>query len=289
MAHLNYKLPFGMHKGKVIQDLPHDYITGFLVAKKVYEGKETLRAALISGGYLSPSSNLLTPPSTPMPATRKRQAPQDNEVSPSTRRKLAYNSAAKDNGTMLNYNGSAYILDFGRHAGTQLCDVPATYISYLIEEGVYKKRLDLATALREQGFLHTDSPFSSQEPAPRPVYQQTAWQAPSIHETIDPRFFRPHKSTPRWISDADALYYFGLGKTLLSERGVSLVTEVDLLRDAPHSDLIDVFMGAKRWLYQVYSCAVSFGSVPSRWDTADEALRGFLENRRGLAGRHELE
>lgn len=286
-----YHLTFGAHKEKTLQQLPPSY-RSWLIRDKVYSDKPNLQAALIAGNYLAPSSEPLTPPSTPTPSSQKRKRPallDDSEMggSPSSRRKLAISSAARRNGTMLNYNGSAYILDFGKHFGDQLSAVPGDYISYLIDHNAHAKRPDLTAALREQGFL-TEPASESTPPSSGSSSQQqpAAWSAPSIHATNDTRFFDPHRQTPRWISDADALSYFGLEEALLSARGVQLVTVEDLKRNALFSELVPVSEGAKRrWLYQVYACACAgFGRVPPWRGTVDEAVGAFLEKNRKREG-----
>ncbi len=291
-----YRLTFGAHKNKTLQELPPSY-RSWLIREKVYADKPNLQAALTAGNYLAPTSDPLTPPSTPTPSSQKRKRPAlfDNSEmagSPSSRRKLAISSAARRNGTMLNYDGSAYILDFGQHFGAQLSAVPSSYIRYLINEGAHTTRPDLTAALHEQGFLTEPAPESS-PPSSSGVSaiassssssQQppAAWSAPSIHAANDARFFDPHRQTPRWISDADALLYFGLEEALLSSQGVQLITVEDLKRNTPFSELVSVSKGAKRrWLYQVYACACAgVGRVPPGRGTADEAVWGFLEKNR---------
>ena len=281
-----YRLPFGKHKNQTLEEVPPSY-RSWLIKDEVYADKPALKAALIAGNYLSPTSNPYTPPSSPKPyppplstPSRKRPAPDDTvlEESPSSRRKIAISSAARRNGTMLNYDGSAYILDFGQHAGSKLSDVPQSYISWLINAGAHTSRRDLEAALREQGFLATtedNTPPSSGQSAPSSG-RTGVWSPPSVHEAPDARFFDTHMRMPRWISDNDALRYFGLRGTQLSERAVALVTEEELRREAEFSELVSISKGPKRWLYQVYICAARFKSVPPNRGTAENALRDFL-------------
>ncbi len=67
---------------------------------------------------------------------------------------------------------------------------------------------------------------------------------------------------------------------------MGLVTEEDLKRNTPFSELVSVLKGAKRrWLYQVYACACAgFGSVLPERGTADEAVGEFLEKNRRREG-----
>ncbi|KAL8788312.1 MAG: hypothetical protein Q9195_007368 [Heterodermia aff. obscurata] len=277
-----YKLTFGQHKRKTLQEAGPRYCA-WLVRDKVYDDKPSLKAALIAANHLQPDSDPFTPPSTPTPATpssRKRRAEFDGEMdgSPSIRRKVAISREARRNGTMLNYDGSAYILDFGKHAGANLQHVPRDYVDWLIDEGIPDKRPDLKSALREQGFLpvQQETPPNSQE-----CSQETPeWIPPNIRETRDARFFQRHYPDPAWISDADAVRYFGLTPPELSKRGVCPVTETDIKREAEFSELVSVTKDGKRWLYQVYKCADKFGGVPSERGTADRALEDFLSKNR---------
>ena len=281
-----YKLDFGEHKKKTLEEAGRSYCA-WLARAKVYAGRPALKAALIAANYLQPDSDRFTPPSTPTPATpsRKRRAPSvsETDVPPSVRRKIAISREARHNGTMLNYDGSAYILDFGVHAGATLGKVPPDYIGWLIDEGIPDKRPDLKSALQEQGFLRErdalprqqDTPPSSQE-GPQ---ETPKWKAPDIRESGDARFYQ-NFSVPAWISDADADFYFGLKGPVLSSRGVGLVTEADIKREAEFPELVHVTNSRKRWLYLVYKCAVQFGSVPSSRGGADQALQDFKNKNR---------
>ncbi|CAF9923174.1 MAG: hypothetical protein HETSPECPRED_005262 [Heterodermia speciosa] len=277
-----YKLTFGQHKRKTLEEAGPRYCA-WLVRDEVYDGKPDLKAALIAANHLRPNSDQFTPPATPTPATpssRKRRAQSDGEmeVSPSIRRKVTISREAQRNGTMLNYDGSAYILDFGMHAGANLQHVPRDYVDWLIDKGIPDKRPDLKSALLEQGFLRAqqDTPPSSQE---RPQ-ETSGWTPPNIRETGDTRFFSRHYTIPTWISDADADRYFALKEPVLSSRGVVPVTEADIKREAEFSELVSVTKDRKRWLYQVYKCAEKFGSVPAGRGTADQALKDFLDKNR---------
>lgn len=279
-----YHLSFGKHKGRTLEEIPPDY-RDWLIKKNVYANHGDLKAALVAGNYLTLNMNQLTPPPTPVPSTpsRKRQVPSDSYIrgSPSSRRRIDICKGARRNGTMLNYDGSDYILDFGKHAGEKLDDVPPDYIDYLIGQGIHHKRPDLMAALREKN-LSTETafetPLSSDQSTTSSSQQQSSWTAPSIHETNDHRFYDFHRLTPRWISDADARFYFGLEIALLSQQGIDMVTKEDLRRNAQYSELVpELLEGPKRWLYQVYKCAESFDSVPPQRGSADEALNDFLE------------
>ena len=263
-----YHMKFGKHKGQTLQDVPPSYLS-WLIEQKVYTDKEDLKAALIQGKYLS---SAVGPESSPSAPTRKRKVSESEEAVP---KKFAISKLAKNNGTMLNYDGSAYILDFGTYAGQKLSDVPFEYISWLIRTGVHQKRSDLAAALHEAGLLVGRCSTDITDPA---------WRVPSAHETNDSRFYDPLTQSPRWISDIDVSHYFRLGEPLLSRAGACLVSEAELRRSMEFPELLTCSKSPKRWLYQVYACAGQIGAVSgdgSRCDTADEALRDFLgKNRR---------
>lgn len=273
-----YRMTFGKHKNQPLSEVPPDY-RSWLIAKEIYADKDDLRAALIQGKYVSPpATEPKSPPSTP---TRKRKVSEsETAVSPSSAKKIAISKEAKRNGTMLNYDGTAYILDFGKHAGRKLSDVPSTYISWLITTGVYEKRSDLTAALRKEGSLVNNC---------TPDIVDSTWRAPSAHNASDSHFYDPLTQSPLWISDVDASRYFRLGEPLLSNSGVYPVSEADLRRSAEFAELLTVSKVPKRWLYQVYACARRFSTVGggtlvgggARANTAQEALRDFLgKNRR---------
>ena len=144
-----------MYEGKTLEALPRSYRL-WLINDKVYEGKPELKAALIAAGYLQTDSDPLTPPSTP-----KRNRPvadfDETDLPVSIARKRALSDIARRNGTMLNYDGSAYMLTFGTYRGETLRDVPSSYIDWLIKRGVHNELTDLAAALREEGFLASDN------------------------------------------------------------------------------------------------------------------------------------
>ncbi|KAL2042259.1 hypothetical protein N7G274_004747 [Stereocaulon virgatum] len=271
-----YRMKFGKHKNELLHELPPSY-RSWLIDQVIYADKEDLKAALIEGKYLAAATVLKPPPSTP---TRKRKASEsDTFTPPSSKKKLAICKEAKRNGTMLNYDGTTYILDFGTHAGERLSNVPSSYTSWLAKTRVYEKRPDLAAALREEGLLVDSCAPDTTIPA---------WKAPSVHGLSDSRFYDPLTQAPRWISDLDASRYFRLSEPLLSESGMHLVSEAELRQSTEFVELLKSSDVPKRWLYQVYVCAGRVGTVGGDYrlgenagaGTVDEALRDFLEKNR---------
>lgn len=151
MDQRTYRMTFGRHKGETLQDLPRDY-RQWLINDRVYDGKPALEAALRVGNYLQNTPDPFTPPSTPKRKGHSNDF-DDTDLPISIARKRSHNDIAKRNGTMLNYDGTAYVLDFGKYHGERLRDVPPSYIDWLIEEGAHNDRSDLAAALREEGML----------------------------------------------------------------------------------------------------------------------------------------
>ena len=258
-----YHMKFGRHKGQTLQDVPPSYLS-WLIEKEVYIDKEDLKAALIQGKYLSSATGPESSPSTP---TRKCKVSESEDAIPN---KLAISKLAKNNGTMLNYDGSAYILNFGTYAGQRLSDVPSTYTSWLIRTGVHRKRSDLAAALQEAGLLVDHCSTDITDPA---------WRVPSVYETTDSRFYESLTRSPLWISDVDVFHYFRLDEPLLSRAGVHLVSEAELKRSTQYPEFLTYSKSPKRWLYQVYAYARQISAVSgdgSRCESADEAVRHFL-------------
>lgn len=221
-----YRMPFGKYKGQTLEEVPASY-RAWLISQGIYVGKDDLKAALINGNYMA-STNLRREPASATPPKKRRLSATDPGVPPIKAKKLAISQDAKRNGTMLNYDGTAYISDFGKHAGQKLRDVPKTYVDWLISTNVYEKRPDLAAALREEGLLVDDYSCESSD---------LKWRAPSIHEA-DSRFHESLTQAPLWISDTDASRYFRLGEPLLSAAGVHLVSDAELKRSTSYGVLL---------------------------------------------------
>ncbi|KAL8688786.1 MAG: hypothetical protein Q9224_004799, partial [Gallowayella concinna] len=262
-----YRLPFGKHKDRTLQDIPQDY-RNWLVREKIYVSKPDLEAALIANNDLA-----ATAPGTPPPKPSKRRLSDaaESAVQKPSPKKLLISKEAKRNGTMLNFDGSAYILDFGKNAGNKLRDVPPEYIHWLIANGIPEKRADLADALHEEKMLAVDSKYT-----PDP-----GWRAPSFQSLANnARFYEPLTQAPIWISDSDVARYFGLGGGLLSRMGAYLVSETEIMRSTEFGEILTIVKGPKRWLFQVHACAGKVGRDNVDGNTPfkghDEAMNQFL-------------
>ena len=203
---------------------------------------------------------------------RKRKAlneiPEPVSPSPAPRAKrAAIFEEARRTGTMLNFDNSNYILNFGAHAQKRLNEVPPSYINYLIRAKAHVNHPDLAVALREAGVLppeNNDSPLT--------VIDDTTWIAPSVHSAdarVDKRFWdQMNDDSPRWISDRDSFRYFGLDDHILSRLNIRPLSEADLWHKC---NCRPVTSGHKRWLYQVYAAAGRNGG-----NSAERCLMDFL-------------
>ncbi|KAL8809902.1 MAG: hypothetical protein Q9200_003020 [Gallowayella weberi] len=262
-----YRLSFGKHKDHTLREIPQGY-RDWLVNEKIYVSKPDLEAALIANNDLAP-----TAPGTPPHIATKRKLSDVSEstvLKPSPK-KVLISKEAKRNGTMLNFDGSTYILDFGKNAGKKLREVPSEYIFWLIANGVPEKRRDLADALHVEKMLAVDSRYT-----PDP-----AWRAPSFRSSAnDSRFYEPMTQAPLWISDYDVARYFGLSGELLSRMGAHLVSDTEIMRSTEFGELMAMVKGPKRWLFQVHACAGKVGSDSvdgtKPYEGHDEAMKQFL-------------
>lgn len=262
-----YRMTFGLYKTKHLHELPQGY-RAWLIGQRVYADKDDLKAGLIAGKYLDPDAETEPRPTTP---TKKRKLLEtESAIPPSSAKKLAISQEAKRNGTMLNYDGAAYILDFGKYSGKKLRAVPSGYIDFLVSEKVQEKRPDLAAALHEEGLLVENYTPDTLDPT---------WRAPTVYEAefMDGRFYDQFTQSPLWISDVDASRYFRLGEPLLSAAGVRLVSEADLRRSTEYGELLTIPKGNVRWLYQVYACAGRYGSVGAAADGSDAVEKAFKD------------
>lgn len=273
-------MTFGKHKGQSLQDLPPSYLS-WLISQEIYVGKDDLTIALIERNYLSPRTATESASTTP-PKKRVNSLETQSPILSSSVTKFTISKEAKRNGTMLNYDGTAYILDFGKHAGQKLSHVPPTYMDWLIATNVHHQRLDLAAALREGGM-----PGLSEESLMSMSRDIVVERASNPHMASDNRFFEPITLSTLWISDADTYRYFGLSEPLLTDMGVNLVSEQKLRRKMEFGELVTIFEGPKRWLWQVYVCVERCGGLGGAGggDGVDEALGRFL----GKNGRRERE
>lgn len=261
--------------GQKLHELPPGY-RSWLISKEIYADKADLKAALIKSNYLT--NDVKNEPASQSPPRKRKLSDAEPAVPPSSAKKLAISKEARRNGTMLNYDGEAYILDFGKYAGKKLTDVPRTYTDWLVATNVYEQRPDLAAALREGGFMVENF-------EPGDLFDPT-WRAPKVHDATfaDMRFFDNATESPLWISDVDTSRYFRLGEPLLSQSGVRLLSAEDVKRSTPYQELVTVPKGKVRWLHQVYACAGFYGSCgpcKSGGSGAVElALRAFLGKNR---------
>ena len=297
-----YRMTFGKHRGLTIQELSPGY-RQFLIQEKAYNKYPDLKAALIAGEYLQPVQSAAAEPvspsrksealeqtvhsssqtpqrpalsagtgdenaAKPVSPTRKRKALEQTVPSSSQPSKRPALSAGLGNEDATEHTGNPqvadlYFLDFGKHKGERLPEVPPGYIDWLINNGVYTNRPALAAALKALGRLDTL----------RPAPMDPKWKAPRVSEAKDRCFFDPLLNDPLWISDKDAATYFNLREPTLESAGVHLVgrREMDAYSE---SGSLFVNNGRRRWLYPVFACAEHFSTASP--GTARQALQRFL-------------
>jgi uncharacterized protein (DUF3820 family) len=146
--------------------------------------------------------------------------------------------------------GPDHILDFGRHSGKRLRDIPASYLTWLIDNHALAR--ELSTAIIALG-------ITPAIPGPR----KPDWRPPKIGSA--PRQFRDWLTNEDlWISKSDARKYFGLRPNLLE--GLPMF----MSRAVSYQGKI-----AKYWLFHVWDLR----RVMTTKAAADVALKGFLEKK----------
>ena len=278
-----YRLTFGKHRGLTIDELSSGY-RQFLIEKKVYDRYPDCKAALIAAGYLETSQPADSEPISP---SRKRKALEQSVPSSPQALKRPALSAGQDTKVAAEHTGNQqaadlYFLDFGKHAGKRLRDVPAGYIEWIISNEVYANRPPLEFALKALGKLDATDKVALKAPGnpdtTAPALKDSKWKAPPISEARDPCFSDPWLGSPLWISDRDAATYFGLRDHTLTAAGVHLVGNRELDACTIEGSMMHGG-GRKRWLYPVFACAEHFGTPAT--GTARQALKAFLgKNRR---------
>lgn len=134
----------------------------------------------------------VTEHSEPVSPTRKRKTPEQTMPSSSQPSKKPALSAGPPDEEATSHLGKPqvadlYCLDFGKHVGKRLPNVPSGYINWLVNDKVYTDRPALATALRALGKLDT---------APGPVLSDSRWKAPQVSEAREQCFFDPFLAAP---------------------------------------------------------------------------------------------
>ena len=144
-----------------------------------------------------------------------------------------------------------YYLNFGRHNGYTLDEIPSTYIDWILNVGVYDNRPDLASDLEDRGLLKRTRPSKDDIRA-----ALRTWRLPKPDQFLqDPAFYDQDTEEAKWISQRDARVYFDVSGNLLGTARIKPLGENPI----------------RYHLYLVYSCAEHF-------DTADPdaALDAYL-------------
>lgn len=159
-----------------------------------------------------------------------------------------------------------YYLNFGKHNGYTLDEIPSSYIDWILNVGVYETRPDLASELEERGLLKPTRP--DEDDIRAALY---TWRLPAPEQAYEPGFYNPDTESAWWIAQRDARLYFDVTANLLRRAGIEPLDEEPL----------------RYPLYLVYSCAEHFETMDP--DTVEHALKRFLRKnerrRRTVVGR----
>lgn len=186
-----YRLDFGKHRGKTLDEAPNSYIC-WILREQIYHDHLGLKAALIIGGHLVDgnfsSANLANENNeelikAPDPSKPNHKATPEPGAQP-------------------------YRLNFGQHEGKLLTEVPVSYIRYLTGQKAHESRLDLQGALTELAY----STDSSSE-APDRGYLA---RGPG-----DSSFWDAYTGDEIWIATRDVGTFFGITDRDLHSAGVT--------------------------------------------------------------------
>ncbi|KAG6991453.1 hypothetical protein G7Y79_00052g087930 [Physcia stellaris] len=159
-----------------------------------------------------------------------------------------------------------YHLNFGKHNGCTLDEIPPSYIDWMLNVGVYDHRLDLASELEQRGLLKPTRP--DEDDIRTALY---TWRLPAPEQAYEPGFYNPDTEQPWWIAQSDARLYFDVTANLLRRAGIEPLDEPPV----------------RYPLYLVYHCAYHFKTMDA--DGVELALKRFLRKnerrRRPVVGR----
>lgn len=197
-----YLLEFGKYRGKSLDEVPQGYID-WIVERKIHQENPALKAALLDRGFIQDKSC------------------SSIDVSASIRQ--------------------PYRLNFGKHEGKTLKEVPIDYIRYLTGQKAHEDRLDLRGALTELAYSMDES-------------EENKRQETSARIQRDRRFFDWYSGEELWITSHDAYNFFKV-----TDR------EIRNARVPPR--------GRGRWnLFEVYN----FVRLRTSAQKAEIALKNFL-------------
>lgn len=186
-----YRLEFGKHRGKTLDEVPPTYIN-WIIGEKIYDKgiHPDLKASLLARGMIMDHDG---------PSTSLANASKKDPIKPN-------NSSKSDNPS--DPSVPTYRLNFGKYAGKTLKEVPISYICFLTRSRAQESRSDLRGALTELAYS-TDA--SSETPN----------QAVGTRDHHDRVFFDQTTGQKLWITIRDALVFFGVNKSHLQPAGIT--------------------------------------------------------------------
>lgn len=183
---LPYRLNFGKHSGKLLEECPRDYVD-WLIRKDVAASRPDLREAI---AQIKPTITT-RPPTTPI--SRHAVTREPSSIQPGVPQ-----SAAQT-------RGANFVITIGKHTGKKLSEIPTSYLHWLADNPTYKPSPELRTALIDFGISST-----STEPMPLPLNARN-WNPPLV-QCAPSIFYEGFTKEALWITTGDAKRFFSFSE-----------------------------------------------------------------------------
>jgi uncharacterized protein (DUF3820 family) len=183
-----YRFDFGKHRGKLVEEVPPDYLE-WLIRKDVPSSRPDLREALLRAK--PPVTN--SPPAIPGP--RDAVSSEYSSIQPGVLQSAAQTS------------GANYVVTFGKHNGKKLSEIPTSYLLWLSDNPTFKPPPALQAALLDFGIGLTST-------APMSLISHRMWSPPLL-PYAPARFHDWYTEEALWITTSDVKVYFGFSEDYL--------------------------------------------------------------------------
>ncbi|KAK3174193.1 hypothetical protein OEA41_001437 [Lepraria neglecta] len=117
-------------------------------------------------------------------------------------------------------------INFGKHSGKTLEQVPEAYISWMVRDEVYANRPDLKAALIASGFL--DPSLVEQSAKVASSIRTCGRRIPDAYSNYEGYFQDDFSGQPLWRSNADARTYFNAESSAMETAGLLPLDAIDL-------------------------------------------------------------
>jgi len=183
---LPYRLNFGKHKGKLLEECPRDYVD-WLIRNDIPASRPDLREAI---AQIKPTSTT-RPPTTPIP--RHAVTRESSSIQPGVPQ-----SAAQT-------RGANFAVTIGKHTGKKLSEILTSYLHWLADNPTYKPSPELRAALIDFGISST-----STKPTPLPLNVRN-WNPPLV-QYAPSKFREFFTEEDLWITTGDAKRFFSFSE-----------------------------------------------------------------------------